>query len=254
MMVRSGWILLLAMLAACGDFSDRPEFISNSEEYFPLALGRSWTYAVDSIVLDDAPGGNVKDTVSFEVREDIIGRMPSADGDSAYIVHRFRRSSAQDAWSLSLALTLSVHRGQALRSEDNVTLVKMSLPLQEDSRWLATQFVSPETSVQVGTEFLEPYEYWESRVLDVDAEGEIGDYIFGAGQLMHIRQVDADDGLTRRYVQESYARGIGLVARTDTILDSRCIALGDFGPCIGKPWLQHAGKGYVLRQVLVDYR
>lgn len=254
MIGRGGWILVPALLAACGDFSERPDFISRSEDYFPLAIGRSRTYAVDSIVLDDAPGGNVKDTVSFEIREDIIGRMPSTDGDSAYIVHRFRRSSAQDAWSLRLAFTLAVHRGQALRSEDNVTLVKMPLPLQADSRWVATEYVSPETSVQIGTEFLEPYEYWESAVLDVDAEGEVGDYTFGPGQLMHIRQVDADDGLTRRYVHESYARGIGLVARTDTILDSRCIALGDFGPCIGKPWLQHAGKGYVLHQVLIDYR
>jgi hypothetical protein len=54
-------------------------------------------------------------------------------------------------------------------------------------------------------------------------------------------------------VQEKYARNIGLVERTDTILDSRCIDLGDFTECLGKPWLEHAGKGYILSQIMIDH-
>jgi hypothetical protein len=52
---------------------------------------------------------------------------------------------------------------------------------------------------------------------------------------------------------EKYVRNIGLVQRTDTILDSRCFTLGDFTPCIGKPWLEHAGKGYILHQVMIAH-
>ena len=70
---------------------------------------------------------------------------------------------------------------------------------------------------------------------------------------MKIIQTDSDDDLMKRYVHETYARGIGLVARTDSILDSRCIALGDFGPCIDKAWIDHASKGYILSQVMIGH-
>ena len=70
---------------------------------------------------------------------------------------------------------------------------------------------------------------------------------------MKIIQTDSDDDLMKRYVFETYARGIGLVARRDSILDSRCIDLGDFGPCIDKAWVDHASKGYILSQVMIGH-
>jgi hypothetical protein len=241
-------------ILACGSESEPPPYVPDGEQYFPLVIGRSITYTVDSIVFDDAPGGNTRDTISFQLREEIVGKVPTGTSDSAFVIHRFRRDGPTGPWALRDVYTSMVAGAEVLRTEENVTFVKMTFPLRPGNGWVSTAYISPETVVQVGTENLEPFEYWESLVLEVDVAGQVGDVGFPTGQLMHVRQVDADDGLTKRTVLETYARNIGLVARIDTILDSRCIALGDFGPCIGKPWLQHANKGYILRQTLIEYR
>jgi hypothetical protein len=119
--------------------------------------------------------------------------------------------------------------------------------------WYGTSYISPFTEVRIGTEILEPYQYWESRVLGIDEAGEVGDFIFPLGNVMRISQTDTDDEATKRFVHETYVRNIGMVARRDTILDSRCLALGDFTPCLGKPWLAHASKGYILSQVMIAH-
>ena len=77
---------------------------------------------------------------------------------------------------------------------------------------------------------------------------------FDEGDVMHVLQSDFDDETSiKRYLFEKYARGIGLVARTDTLLDSRCKDLPDFSSCLGKPWTEHADKGYILSQVMIDH-
>jgi hypothetical protein len=121
-------------------------------------------------------------------------------------------------------------------------------------RWIGTSYIPPHTSVQIGTENLEAYEFWDARVLAIDEAGEVGSFSFPQGTVMHISQTDTEgDESMIRFVRETYVRSIGLVTRMDTILDSRCIQLGDFGPCLGKKWTEHAGKGYILSQVMIGY-
>jgi hypothetical protein len=129
----------------------------------------------------------------------------------------------------------------------------MVFPLKDGRQWMATSYINFYTTILVGTEHLQPYQEWESEVQAIDVQDEIGDFIFAPGQVMHIRQTDTDDTAMKRYVFEKYVRHIGMVQKTETILDSRCIEIGDFGPCIGKPWLEHASKGYILYQVMIGH-
>lgn len=245
--------LLILVAVACNDQAINQQGVDNSREYFPLEIGSYIEYQVDSIVFDDAPGGNKKDTISFQLREEVVSMQVSSSGDTIYYLHRFRRNEQGQPWILKDVWTTYYDENNALRNEENLIFRKMTHPLYKGLYWIATAYINPQTSVRIGTENLEPYEYWESAVLAIDEAAEIGSFKFPAGQVMQVKQTDSDDGLFKRYVHESYARGIGLVARTDTILDSRCIDLGDFGPCIGQPWTTHASKGYILSQVMTDH-
>lgn len=247
-------MLIILLLAGCGDpdVIQRP-VVPDSEDYFPLTVGKFIQYQIDSIVFDDAPGGNSKDTISFELREEISDMEVSLAGDTVYYIHRLRRDSGDQPWALKDVWSVRIKNNQVLRTEENLIFHKMTFPLFKGQRWQATAFIPVETTVRIGTENMEPYQFWDARILDIDIAGTAGDFTFPSGQLMHIRQVDEDDDLFKRFVSESYARGVGLVSRTDTILDSRCIEIGDFGPCIGKPWVSHANKGYILSQVITAY-
>jgi hypothetical protein len=227
--------------------------VDNSIEYFPLAIGRYIEYQVDSIVFDDAPGGNKLDTASFQLREEITNYNLTPKGDTVFYIHRFTRPSADQDWILRDVWTARYEENNVLRTEENLTFLKMTLPLYAGLKWIATSYINPQTSIQVGTENIEAFEFWESRVLSIDDTAHVGAFDFPAGTIMHISQTNADDDLMKRFVHETYARGIGLVARTDTILDSRCIDLGDFGPCLDKEWIEHASKGYILSQVIIGH-
>lgn len=156
-------------------------------------------------------------------------------------------------WSLTDVWTARYEENNVLRTEENLTFRKMTLPLYKGLEWISTAYINPQTLVKIGTEVLEPYQYWESRVTAIDDSMQVGDYRFPPGTIMQVIQTDTDDQLTKRYVHEVYARGIGLVSRRDTILDSRCIDLGDFTPCIDKAWSEHASKGYILSQLILDH-
>lgn len=240
-------------LIGCGGDPVGPPLLDDSKEYNPFIVGKFIDYQVDSIVFDDAPGGNKKDTIRFQLREQVMSYNIFIAGDTLYYLHRFRREHAGQNWVLKDVWTTHQDENNILRTEENLTFRKMTFPLRKGLRWIGTGYISPLTEVRIGTEILEPYQYWESRVLEIDEAGEVGDFIFPVGHVMRISQTDTDDEATKRFVHETYVRNIGLVSRQDTILDSRCLDLGDFTTCFGKPWLIHASKGYILSQVMIDH-
>lgn len=226
--------------------------IDLTKEYFPLETGRYITYAVDSIVFDDAQGGNKKDTISFLLREE-IGTFELSGNDTVFYIYRYRKDDPSDDWRITDVWTSRYSMQEALRTEENLTFRKMIFPLRDGRRWIATSYIHPLTKILIGTENVQAYQEWEAEIREFDIADNIGGFSFGDDQIMHIIQTDTDDGNTKRYVFEKYARDIGLVQRIDTILDSKCLDLPDQTPCIGKSWMEHASKGYILSQVMIDH-
>jgi hypothetical protein len=246
-------VVFVATVPGCINDAVNYPFPDTSTEYFPLVVGSRITYQVDSIVFDDAQGGNKKDTVSFQLKEEIHSMQISHTGDTMFYLHRYRRADESDLWILTDVWTASRTSTEGLRTEENLTFLKLNFPLRFGKRWLTTSYIHPNTTVRIGTENVRAYQDWEAEVLSYDRADTIGGFSFADGEVMKLTLTDADDGVMKRYVHETYVRHLGLVARIDTILDSRCIELGDFGPCLGKPWTEHAGKGYILSQTMIDY-
>ncbi|MEP6793051.1 MAG: hypothetical protein ABJB16_01905 [Saprospiraceae bacterium] len=225
----------------------------HSVEYFPLQIGRYIVYSLDSVVFDDASGGNIKDTVSFQIKEEVSGYQIALSGDTLFYLHRSRRNTPEENWTVTDVWTASRSSTEATRTEENLKFRKMTFPLRYRKKWSTTSYIPTSTTIIVGTEMMQPYQDWDSEVVDFDVADQVGTFSFADGEVMHVSQSDIDDGSIKRYVYEKYVRNIGLVARTDSILDSRCFALGDFTECIGKTWLEQAGKGYILSQVMIDH-
>ncbi len=225
----------------------------HSVEYFPLQFGKYIVYAVDSIVFDDGSGGNIKDTVSFQMKEEVSGFQIALSGDTLFYLHRSRRNTPEESWKVTDVWTAGRSSTEATRTEENLKFLKMTFPLRKGKYWSATSYIPTSATILVGTELLQPFQEWESRVLAINVADQIGDYSFADGEVMHISQTDTDDGTMRRFLLEKYVRNIGLVSRTDSILDSRCIPFGDLTQCLGKPWNEQAGKGYILSQIMIDH-
>ncbi len=240
------------MLSCVNNEIENPD-TNNSEEYFPLAVGKYVTYAIDSIVFDDAQGGNKQDTAHFEIKEEITDFQLTVLGDTVFYIHRFRRDNDSQPWKIIDVWTTGRSVLEAYRTEENLTFRKLVFPLDEGKKWIGTSYINPTITILIGTENVQAYQDWQAEVQYIDIADTVGDFIFPPGQVMYVVQSDSDDGSQKRYVFEKYARGIGMISRIDTILDSRCIELGDFTTCLGKPWVEHAGKGYILSQVMIEH-
>jgi len=250
-------ILLVFLISiyfiGCGTDPVESAYPDYTKEYFPLKIGSSITYHVDSIVFDDAPGGNQKDTSIFQIKEEVSSYQIDLSGDTLYYIHRFKRDNQDENWQVTDLWTASRSSYEALRTEENLKFRKMTFPLEDGKKWFGTSYIPASTSILIGTENVQAFQDWESEVVAFDVNDQVGDFFFDNNDVMHISQVNTDDGSTKRFVMEKYARNIGLISRIDTILDSRCIELGDFTECLGKPWSEHAGKGYILSQQMIDH-
>jgi hypothetical protein len=237
------------VLAAC----DNKEPIVNprGEEYFPLEVGRISEFRVDSVIFDDAGAGNKLDTFSSFLREIVVAKFAGQDGDTVYRIQREHRRTADLPWQISDIYTMQSDGYEAIRSEENIRLVKMTFPLYVGKGWEPAKYVSTSITVPVGTETINMYSYWDGQLLALDVPEQVGTFAFDS--VMTCLQADDDNELERRYVLEKYAKDIGLVFRKDTIVDSRCERLGTFDPCLGQTWMEKGEKGYLLEMELISH-
>lgn len=248
------WIfsLLLAgvfLMNSCDD--PDPVVIDRGEEYFPLRQGMLLEYKVDSVIFDDASSGNSLDTFTAFIRERVVEASVNPQGDSVFQILREHRRQTNVPWQVTDLLTISRSALEIVRVENNQQLLKMAFPLFEDRGWNPTKYINTLITIPVGTEVINMFSFWDGEVISMDQAEQIGEFTFD--EVMTCYQADDDNELERRYVLEKYAKGIGLVFRSDTIVDSRCERLGDFGPCIGQNWLQKGEKGYILRMELINH-
>jgi hypothetical protein len=230
---------------------DAVEPLDRGETYFPLKVGRQLEYKVDSIIFDDDGATNKLDTFSSFIREHVTGVLVDLNLDSIYIIERSFRRSVDDNWTTTDVWTTYRTFTTAFRVEENQRLIKFELPLFDGKTWDPVRFIDPGIAVPVGTEEIEMFSYWAGSVASIDVQESVGPFVFD--DVMTCYQANEDTEIERRFVREKYARGLGLVARTDTILDSRCKRLGDFAPCLGKSWIQKGEKGYILYQELIAH-
>ena len=131
--------------------------------YFPLVEGKYITYAIDSIVFDDAPGGNKMDTVHFQIRES-VGVVEVIGGDSIYYIVRSRRNNDTESWKIKDVWTSRIAEREALKTEENLTFRKMVFPLKPGKKWISTAYIPPSTTVLIGTENVQAYQEWEAQL------------------------------------------------------------------------------------------
>jgi hypothetical protein len=122
----------------------------------------------------------------------------------------------------------------------------MVFPLQKGQKWNPTILFDPAIVVEIAGERMEIFKNWSSKTLQINQPERIGNFDFP--QVLAISHAAEDNLIELRQVTEKYARGVGLVYREAKILDTQCIE-----PCRGKSWEDKAERGFICRQVVLEY-
>lgn len=207
-------------------------------EYFPVKVGQYRTYAVDSIVFGQVGA----DTISSQIRETIVEEL--VDGsDKKYRVLREWRQSADDNWQPNTVWWIVKEDNRVIQTEENLKFIKLTFPVKLGNSWNGNAFFDERTSVLVGSENVEFFKEWDYQVTGV------GTRVLPAGSfddVVIVREADFETSIELRKSTSVYAKGVGLVERTQQILDTQCIT------CTGT-WAEKAEKGVILSQLLIDY-
>jgi hypothetical protein len=193
-----------------------PASVRQGHDFFPLETGRYVEYDVRETryALATPPV-----TTTYQVRETTDAGFPDAEGNTTYRVMRYQRTDDRQRWQPDSVWTARRDADRALRTENNVTVVKLAFPVREGLRWNGNAFNAN------GAQWFE--------IQRLDQPISVGGQRFEQ-TLTVVQRVDSSlVGLHRTL--EAYARRVGLVYREDTHLQyctaPACLGRGrvDFG-------------------------
>lgn len=254
-------LALMLALAACKKETEVVA-LNYGYNYFPLQIGKYVTYNVQTTTYDIVAAGTpydlkiltnagieYVDTVftSFQMKEEIVDTIKDNNGRLGYKIHRYKRPDATQPWVIDRVWAAYRSATEAEKVEDdNLRFVRLIFPIDSASTWKATKYINEEETYTIASETLTPYKGWRSKYLDIDKPFTINGIAMDS--TLHLTHVDDDGATERRYVEERYARNIGLIYRQMLILDTQCIN------CTGAmPWRVKAQKGLRTYMQMVEH-
>lgn len=187
-------IFLMAALALiqCKKEVTQPD-VDLGYEYFPHEIGKFAIYDVTEIQLNDFTQSI--DTVNYQIKELFLDTFTNLQGQKAYQVSRFIRTSNLDTRKISKIFSVTVLPTRVEHFEENVKLVNLIFPVNEGLRWNGNAFNN------LGEEFFEYEDFKTDTVINGIA---ISNYLT-------VNQYFDENILERNRSFEKYAKHIGLI-------------------------------------------
>lgn len=170
--------------------------------YFPTKLGTWVEYQVDSLWRDDPV--NVRDSVSYRLREKIVQHYNDLEGRPCQMIHRSVQN-AEGEWVIRDVWSSTVDAYRAEKAEENYRKLKLSFPVRNARRWdmnaLGTSAVNnPEESDELMVGYEEVDQPWNNAYLSF-------------GKTVLVKNTVPANFIETRNFEERYADGVGLVEK-----------------------------------------
>lgn len=188
----------LVAIVSCDTHNAEPVYMG--KEYFPLASGRWIIYDVDSTVHDDFLGRVFN--FNYQVKEVQAGIFINDSGEETMRIERFYRNDTLSPWIINSVWTKALRNNQALRTEENITYVKLSFPLYLNRNWNGNAF--------------NPLARQTYRITDIHQARQYGNHLFDS--TLRVLQKDFQTLIGKDIQYEIHGKGIGMLQRHVTEL------------------------------------
>lgn len=249
--VKIQWLFFVnILLFACRPSIETLDDISY--DYYPIEEGKYRIYQVDSTVYDAFNCTTL--TNSYQVKEVTGNVIIDGEGEQAHTIKRYKRFTANAPWKLEEIWTEKIQHQQLQRIENNQRWVKMVFPIQAQQMWNGLSYIKSDTTFEIRGSSIQIYKNWGNFEYE-----KIGSNFIDTSQgtpivypdVVEVLQADANNFVEKRYAKEVYAKSIGLVYREIWVLD--CWSTACNGCQSGVPWKEHANKGYLLVESLIEH-
>jgi len=239
-------LLTLVFIFSCGKRTADPVFTDIGHDYFPLEVGKYIEYEIDSTIYFNDNGSTASKTSNWLVREELVDTLLDNQNELIYVLHRSARLNDTLPWNVKDVWYAKNNETTAERIEENLRFINLIFPPEKGLLWDGNVHIDPGLIITVAEESIEMFKNWEYEYLDVNVGNTINGISFDS--TLHVQQADDENLIERRFSEEIYAKGVGLVYKRQLILDTQCIV-----PCTGQTWEQKAEKGYISEMKVTGY-
>ena len=236
------WVVLMVVLGCSQNDSNTSSF--EKSRFFPLSLNSYIDYQVNELVFRSE--GSIRDTFSYQLREEISDTYINGLGETIYLIDRSTRSTETQSWNYLNTAQAYISENLIIRVDDNIPFVKLEMPIRSGQQWNGNQFFDAEGGQIIGGESIDYFKEWNYEVLSDDSSLTIKDEKFSS--LLEISLADHENKIEIRKAKEWYAPNIGLIKKTLYIVDTQC-----FNNCENTPWEVKGEKGHIYTQEIINY-
>ncbi|MDZ7880926.1 MAG: hypothetical protein U5L45_24840 [Saprospiraceae bacterium] len=232
-------------VVACG--KNETETLPNlGKEYFPLSIGRTAVFDLDSIIYDPITLSVSRiDTFKWQAQEILSDTFRSKSGNLSYVVDRSIKAKNGTEWIPRETFSASLTMQYALLSENNLSYIKFPNFFDVGTTWDGNLFNDIATKFDVAGEILEPFsKKWTFEILSFGKSEKIGNKDY-TDVLTVQAQSDPKILTEKRYSLEKYAKGVGLVYREIEILDTQKLDATI-------AWEKKAQRGFIVKMTRIN--
>jgi len=244
--MKSIYVLFLGVIivfSSCGENEiEKPDDSIYGYDYFPLEVGHTWEYQVDSVLIFQGGTDNIFST-SY-IQETITELIAEEGDEKTYRMERSYRNDLSEPWQLQDIWQISISDSKATRTEENLRFIKMVFPATDGTKWDGNVFFDANKEFTVAANGVSIYQDWSYKIESLDLTKEYNGITYP--NVMQVSHVDEESLISRRFSEEHYAQNVGLVERRMEIFDSQN---GD----TALDWLVRAEKGFQLHQTLRSF-
>jgi len=236
-------IFALIALASCTPELEDYQGNVEGPKFFPLAVGNSWIYRVDSVIYDNK-GLNV-DSVSGYIRETITSQYMDSAGDKVFRIERSSKKVSVGGWEVISIWTASKNEKTAYKTENNLKFLKLTFPVLVDKSWEGNIYFPDDIVVRIAGEPIKMYQNWgKYKYTGVDESLVLEGLQYDG--VASVLQADIENKISKRYSIEKYARNIGLIYKEMWILDTQKSESQ-------ASWEVKAEEGFILKERLISF-
>lgn len=196
---------------ACEKENEKP---SDSNDYFPLQVGKYILYDVDSVDYDNASKTTYIN--SYQMRYEVVDSFVDNAGRVSYTINVYERPKSDVAFTPRDVIHVTKTERGVEWTQSNAKLLKLAFPISEDTRWMGVTYIDQR---EPGMDEYNPQRYnWRFYYSNIGAEFDPGNNPFYKTVTVNgIDEATNEPGDTvyadRNYYQEVYAAGVGMVYR-----------------------------------------
>ena len=231
------FLAVTALLQSCK--REPPPAVDYKYNYFPLTIGHTVEYYVDSVLYNPLFAGGKKN-VSWQVKEVVESEFKDNAGRDAFRIERYIRPNDSAQWTISNVWYAVLEQTRAERVEENLRFIRMVFPPKSGTKWNGNIYIPT-------SDTFEFYHNWSYTYTAVDEPTTLNGFTFDSSCTV-IEVADSSSLIDMRYSKAIYAKHVGLIYK-----DLYDLRYQDTIPAPPGPWEQKANRGYITRIRIKDY-